>query len=150
MLTEIVLSNSVKNKIGDKLLNELIVVADGVLRNEGFSEGVRMNIELLGDAEISELNERYKNTVGPTDVLSFDYHTDFGSLEPERVIGDVAISVDTAETNAVLYNNSFKRELCLLVIHGVLQAIGYQHETDDKAKANEFYLKQADYLEELC
>lgn len=150
MLTEIVLSNSVKSKIDGKLLNDLTTVADGVLKNEGFSESARLNIELIGDAEIAELNERYKNTPDPTDVLSFDYHTDSDSFEPERVIGDVAISVDTAETNAVLYNNSFKRELCLLVIHGVLQAIGYQHETEDKAKADEFYLKQSKYLEELC
>jgi len=150
MLTEIVLSNSVRNKIDGKLLNKLTAIADGVLKNEGYSDGVRLNIELIGDAEIAELNERYKNTPGPTDVLSFDYRSDLDTLEPSPVIGDVAISVDTAETNAALYNNDFKRELCLLVIHGVLQTLGYQHETEDKEKADEFYLKQAEYLEELC
>jgi probable rRNA maturation factor len=80
------------------------------------------------------LNRDYREIDKPTDVLSFAYHEGEEAPRPwdePRYLGDVVISVETAERYARELNLGFDREIDHLVIHGALHLAGYDHETDD-------------------
>ncbi len=84
----------------------------------------------VDDKQMKKYNKQYFNRTGSTDVISFSM------LEGEEILynntlGDAVISVETAERNSAAYNNSYKEELLLLVIHAVLHILGYDHETDN-------------------
>ncbi len=77
---------------------------------------------VLGDDEmLAELNERYMNREGPTDVLAFD----FGE---EEFLGEVYVSVDRASEQAAEHGVSTDEEMRRLVLHGLLHLLGYSHE----------------------
>jgi probable rRNA maturation factor len=70
----------------------------------------------------------------PTDVLSFAYHeaeAEVNFAEAVGHLGDLVISVETAERYAGELGITFARELEHLVIHGTLHLAGYDHETDE-------------------
>lgn len=93
------------------------------LAPEADSFGVRF----AGDRELRRLNRDYRGRDQTTDVLSFP-----GEGSPEgRHLGDVAISVPTARRQALAAGHAVERELKLLLLHGVLHCLGYDHETDD-------------------
>lgn len=94
-----------------------------------------LNIVFLRDRRMRELNRDYRGIDRPTDVLSFAYREetgfpDAGPGEPVH-LGDLVISVETAERYARELGIGFAREIEHLVIHGTLHLAGYDHETDD-------------------
>ena len=73
------------------------------------------------------LNRTYRGKDAPTDVLSFP-----GQETPEGPhLGDVVIAVPVARRQAEAAGHSSERELRVLLLHGVLHCLGYDHETDD-------------------
>ena len=89
------------------------------------------------DAEIARLNENFRHKRGPTDVLSFPAHRQRsrknGKMSPEQTsvyLGDIAISPATARRNAAKYGRTLPTELRILMLHGILHLLGYDHETD--------------------
>jgi probable rRNA maturation factor len=84
-----------------------------------------VSVVLAGDRLLHRLNRDYRGKDRPTDVLSFP--GDGG----EAGLGDVVISVETAERNARGPGRSLARELDVLALHGFLHVLGYDHETDD-------------------
>lgn len=110
------------------------VVADAAaqtLRLEGSAGEV--SIVLADDAELRELNRQYLDVDAPTDVLSFPS----GEVDPETgetYLGDVILSVPQAQAQASAAGHSLEAEVQLLVVHGVLHLLGYDHaEAADKA-----------------
>jgi len=87
---------------------------------------------LLTDAEIARLNCVYRHKRGATDVLSFPSSTSFTSAtsSTSSYLGDIAISPATARRHARRYGRTLPDELRILVLHGVLHLLGYDHETD--------------------
>ena len=77
------------------------------------------------DPAVRALNARYRGKDKPTDVLSFPGPG--GNVG----LGDIVVSVDTAERNARRLGRSLQRELDVLALHGFLHVLGYDHETDD-------------------
>lgn len=77
-----------------------------------------------GDRTLRTLNARYRGKDKPTDVLSFPGP---GGAEG---LGDIVISVETAERNARGLGRSLPQELDVLALHGFLHVLGYDHETD--------------------
>ena len=82
----------------------------------------------------------YRNIDRPTDVLSFpmfekseiEQIRNNGSSVPE-VLGDIIISIEQVEKQAVEYGHSFERELAYMTVHGFYHIIGYDHiEEKDK------------------
>lgn len=68
----------------------------------------------------------------PTDVLAFSQREDdFASLNPD-ILGDVVISVDTAKKQAEESTHSFEIEIFILLIHGILHLMGFDHEKSKK------------------
>jgi len=80
---------------------------------------------LTRDQAMRALNARYRGKDKPTDVLSFPGPGGTVGL------GDIVVSVDTAERNARRLGRSLQRELDVLALHGFLHVLGYDHETDD-------------------
>lgn len=86
-----------------------------------------LSVLFTSDRRMRELNREWRQKDRPTDVLSFP-----GADTPEgRHLGDVAISVPTARRQAAEAGHSLERELRILLLHGVLHCLGYDHEEDD-------------------
>jgi probable rRNA maturation factor len=84
-----------------------------------------LSLVFAGDRFLKRLNGRYRGKDRPTDVLSFPGP---GGAEG---LGDVLISVPAAERNARRLGRTLGQELDVLVLHGFLHLLGYDHETDD-------------------
>ena len=84
-----------------------------------------VNINFINDYRIARLNEEFRKKSGPTDVLSFNLDDDDG---PNSVLGEIYISTDTAEKNAIRYNLTYTDEILRLCCHGFLHLLGYDHE----------------------
>lgn len=94
-------------------LAEVIVVMGGIL-----------NVVFVNDKYIRALNKAYRDKDEPTDVLSFNYGAD-------ELIGELYVSVETAERQAKERKHSLSDELIRLIVHGILHVHGYDHEEDD-------------------
>ena len=82
---------------------------------------------LVDDTRIGSLNKTYRGVSGPTDVLAFPMNEGrFVELAPD-CLGDVVISVETAARQA--RGGDVKAELALLLVHGILHLVGYDHGT---------------------
>lgn len=92
-----------------------------------------VSVSIVNDEEIRELNNRFRNVDAPTDVLSFPLINSFGD-EKEVVLGDIVISIEKAQSQALEYGHSLKREIGFLTLHGLLHLLGYDHmdEADEK------------------
>jgi probable rRNA maturation factor len=76
------------------------------------------------------LNRLFRGINRPTDVLSFS--TEPSVLpEDDDYLGDIVISVETAERQAERRKSTLYCELCVLALHGYLHLLGYDHETDE-------------------
>lgn len=85
-----------------------------------------LSLALVGDEEMRALNARYRQRHEATDVLSFAYGD---SLPGGRLlIGDVVISVESAERQANRRRKPLATEMETLLIHGILHNLGYDHE----------------------
>ena len=85
------------------------------------------SVLLLDDAALRDLNRTYRGVDAPTDVLAFPMREGrFGRLSPD-LLGDVAISAETATRQAPA--GELRAELALLLAHGILHLVGYDHHT---------------------
>ena len=92
-----------------------------------------VSILLTDDADIRKLNQQFRNIDKATDVLSFPQDTDEDPIIPGVIIlGDIAVSLDTAQTQAKEHGLTFEEEIILLLIHGILHLLGYDHEISDQ------------------
>lgn len=92
-------------------------------------------VRFVSDREMRRLNRRYRRRDRPTDVLSFAGDLADGGDLPRvpgmpRHLGDVVVSIPTARRQAAARGHGVERELRLLLLHGVLHCLGYDHETD--------------------
>jgi probable rRNA maturation factor len=99
-------------------------------------ENVELSVFLSDDEEIHELNRSYRGKDKPTDVLAFAMREgDFGRLHsglPSGLLGDVIVSVPTAERQARAAKRTALAEITMLVAHGLLHLLGWDHDTPAK------------------
>ncbi len=100
-------------------------VALGVMRATRTPEHAEVEVALVGDATIARLNRRYRGRSGPTDVLTFPGVPGRGRL----VLGEVVISLPRARAQARRFRQPVRREVALLLAHGVLHLRGYDDRT---------------------
>jgi probable rRNA maturation factor len=95
-----------------------------------------LSVLLTDDEEISSLNERYLGRKGPTNVLAFPIKGGPGPQGGPSLLGDVVISVERAQQEAMEAGVSWECRLLVLLIHGVLHLVGFDHErgADDEAR----------------
>ena len=92
-----------------------------------------ISILFIGDQRIRDLNQQFRDIDRPTDVLSFpQISEDELEVPGALVLGDVAISLETARCQSEEHGLSFEEELTLLLIHGILHLLGYDHEVSDQ------------------
>jgi len=87
-----------------------------------------ISLLFVSDQEIREYNRKYKNIDRETDVLSFPLGKK--NLEGRTNLGDIIISVDAAKRQSQELGHSLEEELKILIIHGLLHLLDYNHETD--------------------
>ncbi len=105
---------------------ELSAWADDVLSEIASGRG-GLTVRLVGDEEMRRLNHDFRGLDRPTDVLSFP-----GDATPEGDhLGDVVIATSIAERQASARGHGLATELRVLILHGALHCLGYDHETDD-------------------
>ena len=98
---------------------------------------VELSIVLCDDAFIHPLNRDYRGKNQATDVLSFSQREGEFADANDPVLGDVIISVETAQRQADERGHHLGRELTVLLIHGILHLLGYDHISDDDAEVME-------------
>jgi probable rRNA maturation factor len=113
----------------------LAEAARETLAHEAVDAGASLTILLTDDAYLQQLNRQYRGMDQPTDVLSFPVGEDMPHIaELAHYLGDIAISVEYAQRQAATKGHELIAELKLLVIHGVLHLLGYDHaDADEKA-----------------
>jgi probable rRNA maturation factor len=97
-----------------------------------------LSLTLVDDAAIRGLNREHRGKDKATDVLSFPIHASHEWAEPvappEKLLGDVVISIETARRQASDYDASLQEELYRLLIHGILHVLGHDHERADERR----------------
>lgn len=89
-------------------------------------------ILLTDDAAVAELNLRFRDKAGPTNVLSFP-----APANPESHLGDIALAYGVCAREAVEQGKPLAHHLQHLVAHGVLHLVGYDHQTETEAEEME-------------
>jgi probable rRNA maturation factor len=125
----------------------LIDLALRVLNEEHAPGGV-LSVLLTDDEQVRELNLRHLGLDEPTDVLSFSGLEGEQFPEPdvghEGELGDIVISLDTAERQAGEAGIAIADELDHLLVHGILHVLGFDHEEEDERR--EMRLRERYYL----
>lgn len=85
----------------------------------------QVTVLLTTDRRIRQLNRDFRGKDKATDVLSFP-----AEPGPEKIAGDLAISVATARKQAIAHGHPLAVEIKILMLHGLLHLAGYDHETD--------------------
>jgi probable rRNA maturation factor len=120
--------------------DELLMLAELVLDAEGLDDDTGVAIVLIDEPQMAELNETHMGKEGPTDVLSFPIETARPGLPPTRVsggppieLGDVFIAPSIVRRNAEQQGVPFEDELALMIVHGLLHLLGWDHEDEADA-----------------
>lgn len=112
--------------------------AEKMLGHLGLGE-VELSIALVDDPTIHALNRDYRRKDKPTDVLAFPLLAEGASRRGGRarpkahvtgLLGDVILSIETARRQARSHRRPLLRELTMLLAHGLLHLLGYDHHTD--------------------
>ena len=122
-----------------------VALASNVLADSGIHGEAELSIVFANEEVMAELNKRFMNVDGPTDVLAFPIDDpidsgrwpDSGSTGPDRepteigelpmLLGDVVICPAVAARQAPEHAGSYEDEIALLVVHGVLHVLGMDH-----------------------
>ena len=124
----------VRNDTQDPNLNESFIrqAVLATLRMHE-SESCEVSVLLTNDSTIQSLNHKYRNIDTPTDVLAFAMREDSDESMNPHLLGDVIISVPTAQRQAHAHNHSLDVEVANLTVHGVLHLLGYDHQISEDA-----------------
>jgi len=126
-------NNLTANPINEEFLKG---VAKKVLEGENEAEN-NLSIALVGQGRIRELNKKYRKKNKVTDVLTFG-----------DGLNEIVICLREVKKNAKGFKSTFKKELARVLIHGILQLLGYNHEKDAK-EAEKMEEKQNYYLSQI-
>lgn len=127
--------------ISTKPLSDLARIA---MEAEGLDSETVVALSFVDVAAMTVLNESHMDRPGPTDVLSFPIEDAVPGSPPERDpdgpplhIGDIFICSEVVRSNAEQAGVSVDDEMSLMVVHGVLHLLGYDHVNDDDAEVME-------------
>lgn len=125
-------------------IDTLTRLAELVLESEGLDDGTEMTLMLVTDEVIAGYNEQFMGRKGPTDVLAFPLEHSTPGNPPQRSLngppinlGDVIISPSYVSGQAATNGTDPDDELHLMVVHGTLHLLGYDHPDDSTAEVME-------------
>lgn len=126
-------------------------VVQAVLDQESASAAASLTIVITGDDKIRALNRQFRCVDAPTDVLAFGQDEPPGSFvdgsDEPPYLGDVVISWPRAQEQALEHGHSAIAELNLLLVHGVLHLLGYDHATPEQEA--QMWTRQSQILKSL-
>jgi len=122
----------------------LVALAQSVLEAEQLPDDAEVSLLLVSADHIAALNQEHMGRSGPTDVLSFPLE-DLrpGELPavtgggPPLLLGDVMVCPAVVRANADEWGVPFEDEMALMVVHGILHLLGYDHAEDSEAERME-------------
>lgn len=128
-------------------LNEILPL---YAAQEGLPDDLIIGLTFTDDDDIRALNKEYRGIDRATDVLSFPLYERDDEIElldgEPAPFGDIVLSVPHAEAQAAEYGHSVEREVCYLVVHGLMHLAGYDHiapEDKNEMRAEEEALLNA-------
>ena len=113
---------------------------------EGISPDYEVSLSFVTNDEMQELNRTYRHKDEPTDVLSFPM--DGPENMPEKLLGDIVISVEKMLEQAEVYDHSVEREMIYLIVHSTLHLLGYDHM--DEASKRQMRQKEEQVMEKMA
>jgi len=138
--TRAALNRAVKRAVQATLRQAPLKIETGA----GSTQPLEVDLSWVSDEEIAELNSSYRSKPKPTDVLSFSQCED-GELIPPMpgmdadsdapvMLGDIVISIETAQRQAVELKHDLLTEVTFLAVHGTLHLCGYDHGTSSERR----------------
>ena len=116
------------------------LLVEKTLNHLGLKFDPYISVTIVDNNYIHEINRTYRHIDRPTDVISFAFLDDNPNKEQlfhsEQmvVLGEIYISYQKAEEQAVAYGHSLERELKFLFVHGLLHLLGYDHMNEEDEK----------------
>jgi probable rRNA maturation factor len=133
----------IDNRSGVELALEGIeALALFTLAQEQAPDDLELSVSLVTREEIRHLNRDFRAKDATTDVLSFECDdigdaVAAGPASGLLLLGDVVIALEVVREHAADYETTFEAELALVLVHGILHLLGYDHLEDDEAAAME-------------
>jgi len=121
-----IINNQRKIKINSKPFKEF---AEKAVQKISETDGKLLTIAFVSDRKMRLLNKTFRGKNATTDVLSFPFEAEAFEVD-ENNLGDIFISLEQAERQAIENNLDFETEIKQLVLHGILHLCGFDHETD--------------------
>ncbi|KAF5461649.1 hypothetical protein F2P56_017727 [Juglans regia] len=118
----------------DGLKDSAYRTRDTAISDVGGFQNVELSLLLCNDEFICKLNKEWRDEDHPTDVLSMSQHAPELKL-PILMLGDIVISVETAARQAEERGHTLLDEIRILMVHGLLHLLGFDHEISEEAEA---------------
>lgn len=125
-------------------LGDLHSLAELVMTEECYPSDAEVTLLFVDETEIASYNERFLDRHGATDVLAFPVEELLPGVVPDThpqgpplMLGDVVISPAYVKRQAAEYGVTFEDEMALMVTHGILHLLGYDHVDDGDAERME-------------
>lgn len=129
-------------------------LAELVVAEEGYPVSTEVTVLLVDEEEMTGYNGRFLDRDGPTDVLAFPVEDLLPGVVPDHdpnwppiMLGDVIIAPAYVRRQAAELDVEFEDEMALMVAHGILHLLGYDHESDEPAQRME--LRERELLEKV-
>lgn len=147
-----------KYKINKEIKDLIKKCSLSALKYMGFRTDVEISVVLTDNENIRVLNNMHRNIDRATDVLSFpmfeydengeiiEDYAEFNEMG-DLSLGDIVISLERAESQALEYGHSFQREVGFLTVHSMLHLLGYDHITPEDEE--EMFGYQKEILDEI-
>lgn len=106
--------------------------AQQVLKDAGAALNSELTVVITDDTTVAAYNQQYRDLNAPTDVLSFPAELPehmLSEFDEADYLGDLVIAYGYASAQAKRENHDLSDSLCLLVVHGTLHLLGYDHDT---------------------
>lgn len=124
--------------------SRIAALADFVLADEAVTPRAEVSILAVDTDTIADLNARFLKREGPTDVLAFPIEdapwqaaVDDSGADAPVLLGDVVLCPSVARANAPGHTGTYEAEVDLLVVHGLLHLLGYDHHSESDAERME-------------
>ncbi len=127
----------IKQPLSDEVLRKYSSLVLKTVKGGAFEKKTELSLVLTNDREMKTLNKAYRNKDETTDVLSFpllEGKKMKSGLKEAIPLGDVVISLPQTRRQAANQGKKFNEELALLLTHGILHLLGYDHVTKAQEK----------------
>lgn len=145
---DVLFENNTDKDVNTDLIEKVIAES---LRYENVNNNAEISVTIVDNEEIREINNKFRNIDRATDVLSFpliDYEIEKLPDDGSKIyLGDIIISIERAEEQALEYGHSLDREIGFLTTHSMLHLLGYDHMVPEEEKV--MFAKQEEILNNL-